>query len=157
MFDNRWDHWVSDFADSFQLAQFDPPTRERSGAILDAFGQAARRVDPSFPDEARPGTFATVCRDHLSRLDLPPSVRGEIPELLGQFFDFLQDGGRHGSGYAWGEEVRRLDVPAQAPGRPAPVAGPKVATIRKANQMPVGRNDPCPCGSGKKYKKCCHR
>ncbi|WP_371680590.1 SEC-C metal-binding domain-containing protein [Microvirga sp. KLBC 81] len=19
----------------------------------------------------------------------------------------------------------------------------------------VGRNDPCPCGSGKKYKKCC--
>jgi len=23
-------------------------------------------------------------------------------------------------------------------------------------QMPkIGRNDPCPCGSGKKYKKCC--
>jgi hypothetical protein len=22
-------------------------------------------------------------------------------------------------------------------------------------QPPVGRNDPCPCGSGKKYKKCC--
>ncbi len=21
--------------------------------------------------------------------------------------------------------------------------------------MNVGRNDPCPCGSGKKYKKCC--
>ncbi len=24
----------------------------------------------------------------------------------------------------------------------------------KADQA-VGRNDPCPCGSGKKYKKCC--
>jgi preprotein translocase subunit SecA len=23
------------------------------------------------------------------------------------------------------------------------------------NQNKVGRNDPCPCGSGKKYKKCC--
>ena len=23
--------------------------------------------------------------------------------------------------------------------------------------MSVGRNDPCPCGSGKKYKKCCAR
>lgn len=23
------------------------------------------------------------------------------------------------------------------------------------NEMKVGRNDPCPCGSGKKYKKCC--
>ena len=21
--------------------------------------------------------------------------------------------------------------------------------------MTTGRNDPCPCGSGKKYKKCC--
>ncbi|UCH82539.1 MAG: SEC-C domain-containing protein, partial [Nitrospiraceae bacterium] len=21
--------------------------------------------------------------------------------------------------------------------------------------MQTGRNDPCPCGSGKKYKKCC--
>ena len=21
--------------------------------------------------------------------------------------------------------------------------------------MTVGRNDPCPCGSGKKYKRCC--
>jgi preprotein translocase subunit SecA len=26
----------------------------------------------------------------------------------------------------------------------------------KAKQT-VGRNDPCPCGSGKKYKKCCGR
>jgi len=26
-------------------------------------------------------------------------------------------------------------------------------TVRNANK--VGRNDPCPCGSGKKYKKCC--
>lgn len=24
-------------------------------------------------------------------------------------------------------------------------------------QLKVGRNDPCPCGSGKKYKKCCGR
>lgn len=22
-------------------------------------------------------------------------------------------------------------------------------------QRKIGRNDPCPCGSGKKYKKCC--
>jgi len=24
-------------------------------------------------------------------------------------------------------------------------------------QLKIGRNDPCPCGSGKKYKKCCGR
>lgn len=39
----------------------------------------------------------------------------------------------------------------------------KRTTIRKdhnrskqvINDTKVGRNDPCPCGSGKKYKKCC--
>ena len=29
-------------------------------------------------------------------------------------------------------------------------------TIHNANRK-VGRNDPCPCGSGKKYKQCCGR
>lgn len=28
-------------------------------------------------------------------------------------------------------------------------------TVRKTSAEKVGRNDPCPCGSGKKYKKCC--
>jgi preprotein translocase subunit SecA len=32
----------------------------------------------------------------------------------------------------------------------------KVETIRNRGQR-VGRNDPCPCGSGKKYKNCCLR
>jgi len=26
---------------------------------------------------------------------------------------------------------------------------------RPTESMKVGRNEPCPCGSGKKYKKCC--
>jgi uncharacterized protein len=26
---------------------------------------------------------------------------------------------------------------------------------RRRNAPKIGRNDPCPCGSGKKYKKCC--
>jgi tetratricopeptide (TPR) repeat protein len=29
--------------------------------------------------------------------------------------------------------------------------------LRSKAQKKVGRNDPCPCGSGKKYKKCCGR
>ena len=32
----------------------------------------------------------------------------------------------------------------------APTAG----TVKRSSAK-VGRNDPCPCGSGKKYKKCC--
>jgi len=32
-------------------------------------------------------------------------------------------------------------------------AGRKPVTVRRTSAK-VGRNDPCPCGSGKKYKKC---
>ena len=31
-----------------------------------------------------------------------------------------------------------------------------VETIRNRDEK-IGRNDPCPCGSGKKYKSCCLR
>ena len=32
---------------------------------------------------------------------------------------------------------------------------PKLRLIQGGSSEKVGRNDPCPCGSGKKYKKCC--
>lgn len=34
---------------------------------------------------------------------------------------------------------------------------PKEAPVKQPikNEQKVGRNDPCPCGSGKKYKQCC--
>ncbi|MBO7177419.1 MAG: SEC-C domain-containing protein [Clostridia bacterium] len=31
----------------------------------------------------------------------------------------------------------------------------KKVSIRKDAAQKVGRNDPCPCGSGKKFKNCC--
>ena len=27
---------------------------------------------------------------------------------------------------------------------------------KRVSSLKVGRNDPCPCGSGKKFKKCCY-
>ena len=33
----------------------------------------------------------------------------------------------------------------------------KKKPVRKTAAQKVGRNDPCPCGSGKKYKQCCGR
>jgi uncharacterized protein len=32
----------------------------------------------------------------------------------------------------------------------------KAATVRRVTPK-IGRNDPCPCGSGKKFKQCCGR
>lgn len=38
--------------------------------------------------------------------------------------------------------------------KPAPTA-PAAPVVKSGTTKKVGRNDPCPCGSGKKYKKCC--
>jgi len=42
----------------------------------------------------------------------------------------------------------------QAPPKPARTGGDDVVKQVKRDEPKVGRNDPCPCGSGKKYKKC---
>ncbi len=64
----------------------------------------------------------------------------------------------------------RARAEGQAPARAARDAGGAPAAARRAaagsaagaaaagrdvSAVKVGRNDPCPCGSGKKYKKCC--
>jgi hypothetical protein len=43
-------------------------------------------------------------------------------------------------------EVPYIEVPAEGSTR-----------IERSPAARVGRNDPCPCGSGKKYKRCCGR
>jgi preprotein translocase subunit SecA len=40
--------------------------------------------------------------------------------------------------------------PVRRPEVPGPVGRPQQAV----SKSDVGRNDPCPCGSGKKYKRC---
>src|SRR5438046_4668227 len=56
---------------------------------------------------------------------------------------------------AWADaRESRGELPMAREGAPAPAAPRPVP--RTASGEKVGRNDPCPCGSGKKYKKCCY-
>ncbi len=51
------------------------------------------------------------------------------------------------------EQDDTMDALTKSMGKP----GKLTALLREAAKArtKVGRNDPCPCGSGKKYKKCC--
>ncbi len=60
-------------------------------------------------------------------------VREGAPEMRNPWVHAIESRG----------ELTATNAPQEAR-RPAFTSGPK-----------VGRNDPCPCGSGKKYKKCC--
>ena len=50
------------------------------------------------------------------------------------------------------EDLQREELAKDAT---ASHGGENVTKKTVVNKDKVGRNDPCPCGSGKKYKKCC--
>ena len=52
------------------------------------------------------------------------------------------------------EDTESVVLAPGPPSSPPPATFP--STVRHAGPK-VGRNDPCPCGSGKKYKRCCGR
>jgi len=84
--------------------------------------------------------------DHLRQSVGLQSVRQIDPLVVykkegGAYFDSLMAGIQHEIVHTiYKVSIEKREVPAR---RPSPVPGQK-----------VGRNDPCPCGSGKKYKHC---
>ena len=54
------------------------------------------------------------------------------------------------------EEPKREQV-MKATGESGGDGSEKGRTVRRTAAQKIGRNDPCPCGSGLKYKKCCGR
>jgi hypothetical protein len=53
------------------------------------------------------------------------------------------------------QDKRHLEMGTE--GNPLPLVHflPDLNKTTVVNEKKVGRNEPCPCGSGKKYKKCC--
>ena len=54
--------------------------------------------------------------------------------------------------------VRRAPLKREQLAKPSETpAGEGGRTVRRESRAQIGRNSPCPCGSGKKYKNCCGR
>jgi len=99
--------------------------------------EAAYRVLQSDPD----------LRDLRDKLVAACTLTGqEFPELEGWRKEIRDEKQR--KPFMFGGPVARLPV-ARIPAVPKPAS-----PVPQARQK-VGRNDPCPCGSGKKFKKCC--
>ena len=105
------------------------------------------------------------CHGYMKGAGLFPSHLATDPDMkellapIRQFADPAGWDGRKGLGH---DEIRRLQeqvAPAARAihghwlARRSPVGAPSVPFIRP--EPKVGRNDPCHCGSGRKYKKCC--
>jgi hypothetical protein len=111
--------------------------------------------------------------DHLIKLRRDGLIRnGEIvPELLGKYVAAYKESPETGTAPTIPDPMGPAPVQVlpqallREPGlgresSAQPVSGPKGLPLHKPVPIvsagnKVGRNDPCPCGSGKKYKKCC--
>ena len=138
------EEWASEFAESTAFSFLPDPVKERAPSLCAAFLDQVRAETES---EVR-----RVMLEVLPALDLPPADRAAVPETLSTFLAWLEDSGRLAGGRSLG-----LLIGALGPGyreRCDPRGGLRVPPMVKKT-ADIGRNDPCPCGSGRKYKKCC--
>jgi hypothetical protein len=146
--------YVGDYAASEYFAFLDGPVRAHAQPLLDHFLREAVGLEPGFPAAADARLFCRVLTERVARLDLPVEVRRGVPGLLSAFFQYLAASGRYPPAASWLDWLPAVEERYLAIFRPDGSA--RGETVRRRFPA-VGRNDPCPCGSGSKFKKCCMR
>jgi hypothetical protein len=144
------ENWVSDFCISDAMEPFSPAARDVAGSVLLAFLTGACDVRGIEPEDVEEADLRMALLGPVARLAIPEAVRSEVPAVCGAMLAFLEAEGRLSGGRMLGAFVTALrgTYLERAAGKTAPI-------VRPGSKL--GRNDPCPCGSGKKYKKCCLR
>jgi hypothetical protein len=138
------EEWAAEFAESTVFSFLPDQVKEAAPAVCAEFLRRAQ--------DATEADLRRVLLDEMPSLDLPPPMRRAVPETLGMFLGWLEDSGRLGGGRTLGRLVGALGSAYQE--RCSPRGGLRVPPIVKKT-TDIGRNDPCPCGSGRKFKKCC--
>jgi hypothetical protein len=147
-----FDALIDDYLGSQQFLFQSSGSKEQIPALLGSFASACRASGISQPINLTIDKFEEILFNQMARLDLPLPDRREIPVFLRDFFEYCSESGRFPPAAAWTDWIDSLDKKYQAGFREdGSVRG---ETFRK-NYSDVNRNDPCPCGSGKKFKKCC--
>lgn len=145
---DRIENWVSDFCESDALREYSAGTREFATAILGTFLIGACEARDRDPEELEDADIRVGMIDHVARLELPAAAKAEVPALASAFLADLETRGRLPEGRLLGAFAGALreSFGVAAGGKAKPITRPGAR---------IGRNDPCPCGSGQKYKKCC--
>lgn len=142
------ENWVGDYCVGDSVRRFSAAMQEHAAAVLAAFLSAACTVRGVEPDEIEESDIKAALLEHVARLKLPEAVREEVPALCGSFLAELESQGRLGGGRILGAYVAALKDNFVR------IAAGKGETYTRPGSK-LGRNDPCPCGSGRKYKACC--
>jgi hypothetical protein len=142
------DGWVSDFFDTEAFREIAAGAKEYASQVLSTFLARACELRDVAPDDLEEADLKSGLLDGVGAIALPASVRASVPDLCGALLGELETQGRLSGGRALGRYVRALRSAYDE--RTAET----VKTIRNPGER-IGRNSPCPCGSGRKFKACC--
>jgi len=122
------------------------------------YKQEAHRMFFEMEANVRRKTVENLFRIQVAKKEKPATVYSDVSQrLIHKEMSALEEGRHKEAGNASkmeGPPNRKLPEGFGQERREAKGA-PKEPFKRK--KAKVGRNDPCPCGSGKKYKRCCGR
>ncbi len=118
----------------------------RQGISLRAYGQRDPLVEYKFESFDLFNNMTASIREDLVRVLCKFVPRPEGIRLKERQMEMASSGEPH-----LNKSFREMQTNQGPGGGEKPVKKPVV------KEKEVGRNDPCPCGSGKKYKKCCGR
>ena len=152
MLRERAESLISEYAGSEHFLLEVGPVKDGAEALLSAFFREAAALGLESLDDIKAKHVEAVLLESMPRLDLSIEAKRAVPDQLEAFFAFLKDSGRFPPAGAW-----RMCVEALKPRYLGSLRadGSVKGTTFKKNYAEVGRNDLCPCGSGKKFKKCC--
>lgn len=141
------ENWVGDFCAADAVRALSSGVREYAPEVLTHFLVAACEAqDRDLEDLEEPDLKPALLG--LARLQVPQAIKAEFPALCGAMLTDLESRGRLGGGRVLGAYVRALH------GAFAEAISGKTKPVTRPGSR-ISRNDPCPCGSGRKYKKCC--
>jgi hypothetical protein len=134
------------------LSNYSP--REAKAEIERAFEEdlvETFQIDRDFVNESLEGgeEWFQESMDHLGPIGIKDTV-----EVLSRWAGFEEQTPQSEADRLWKRDDDTWTPPTRSASTYEPPYVQPVQTIRNTEPR-IGRNDPCPCGSGKKYKKCC--
>jgi SEC-C motif len=149
---NVLESYIDEFCESGYFLLLDPSVKEHGLGIIVAFLRECRDRGAVSPGAVTIEIFEQSLFDGMARLELPLLVRKGIPTLLSAFFTYVSESGKYPPALPWSGWIESLSSGYMQKFRQD--GSVKGDTFEK-KYSDVNRNDPCPCGSGKKFKKCC--
>jgi len=122
----------------------------REGIGLRAYGHRDPLIE--YKNEAFSGFSEMISAIEEEALDVIFKLQPVKPERFKRVFSPSQTELLHPQVQRPSSAKADFTAGESVPVKPQPAVAQVRSTVPK-----VGRNDPCPCGSGKKYKKCCGR